>query len=218
MNSNGLLKKRGKHCSTCTISIGKFCNSFGEWFEARRSFTALSTTSAYAYCFGDLSSPRAVFCWWSSSSVRYCSALPSTILTPAIKTKAIWYIFLIGWCRAVTEFQLASGKLAWRGCCRWTRNTAVTICYMDYLSINSLTIKTINQREIVKAIELHHLAISQKKIKKIFIRAIWINDFEVRVGQDIHCHGVGLIKSVRKGFICKKTSGIQKNYSKYVQY
>ena len=38
------------------------------------------------------------------SNVRYFSAFPSTIFTPAIKTKAICCIFLVGWNRAVTEF------------------------------------------------------------------------------------------------------------------
>lgn len=65
------------------------------------------------------------------------------------------------------------------------------------LSQHSLKNKTINQREIVKAVELHDVVKSQKKIWVSF-RAIWINDFEITAGKDMHCHGVGLIKSVRK--------------------
>ena len=74
-----------------------------------------------------------------------------------------------------------------------------------YLNINSLRNKVIDLGEILKALTLDYLVISETKLDESFPFAQFkLSGYEVRARRDRHKHAGGLVEFVRQGFICKR--------------
>ena len=78
---------------------------------------------------------------------------------------------------------------------------------IGYLNINSLRNKLKDLKVILKYLSLDYFILSETKLDESFPNAQFTLDgYEIRARRDINKFGGGLIESVRKGLICKRTA------------